>query len=68
MNGRVMEGTHLPLGGEVTETGGDTEEEGVIGGEDLGGDDGVCWFCRGVHLGEDLGGEGLGDPWWALVV
>jgi hypothetical protein len=28
----VIKGTHLPLGREVSETGGDTEEEGIVGG------------------------------------
>jgi len=64
----VRDGTHLPLGWEVTETSGDAEEEGVIRGEDLRGDDGVFGFSRGVHLGEDLGGEGLRDSFGALVL
>jgi len=56
------------LGGEVTVTSGDAEEEGVIGGEGIGGDNGVVWFSRGVHLGEDFGREGLWDSLGALVL
>ena len=53
----------LPLGGEVTVAGGDTEEESIVFGE-VGrifqhGDVGLG---RSVHLGQDLVGEGLGDP------
>lgn len=54
--------THLPLSGEVTVTGGDTEDEGIEACELLGRDDGVVGFCRSVHLDENLLREGLGDP------
>lgn len=54
----------LPLGGEVTVAGGDTEEESIVFGEvfrvSQHGDGGG--LGRGVHLGQDLVGEGLGDP------
>jgi len=53
----------LPLGGEVSVTGGDTKEEGIValkdGGVVEGRDDGG--LGRSVHLGEDILGEGLGD-------
>lgn len=52
---------YLPLGGEVPVPGGDTEEEGVIGGQDVDGDQGVVGFGRGMHLGEDLLREGFRD-------
>ena len=53
----------LPLGGEVSVTGGDTKEEGIVAlkdgrvveSRDIGG------LGRSVHLGEDVLGEGLGD-------
>jgi hypothetical protein len=57
------ESTHLPLSREVTESGGDTEEDTVVLLELLGvlegGDAGV--LGRSVHLGQDLLGESLGD-------
>lgn len=53
--------TYLPLGGEVAETSGDTDNEGVKAGKDVGGDDGVVGLCRGVHLGQDFLRESLGD-------
>lgn len=53
----------LPLGGEVSVTGGDTEEEGIVVLKDAGVVEG--WNVGGlggsVHLGKDLLGEGLGD-------
>ena len=57
-----MEGTYLPLAGEVTVAGGDAEEEGVEGGEGGGVDDGVVGLGRGVEELEDVLGERLGDP------
>lgn len=59
--GAVEEG--LPLGGEVAIAGGDTEEHAVVFLELLRGDvrDGVV-FGRGVQHGQDLLGEGFGDP------
>ena len=51
--GRVPKG--LPLSREVAVTGGNAEQEGVIGLEDVGRDEGdrlvLAW---GVHLAEDL--------------
>ena len=45
----------------LTVTGGDTKEERIVL-EEIGGLDGlVRRLGRGVHLGEDLLGEGLGD-------
>ena len=58
--GRVPEG--LPLAGEVAVAGGDAEEERVEVGEVGGREDGVGGLGRGVHLGEDLLRERLGDP------
>jgi hypothetical protein len=52
---------HLPLGGEVSVTGGDAEEEGIVLGEGLRGGDGDVGLGGGVHLGEDLLRERLGD-------
>jgi len=52
----------LPLAGEVTETGGDTEEEGVVLWQLVDRDDWVVWLWWGVHLGEDFLWEGLCDP------
>lgn len=51
----------LPLGWEVTVSGGDTEYDGVVWLEVLGLGDGVVGFGRGVHFGEDFFGEGLCD-------
>jgi hypothetical protein len=59
--GVVPEGP--PLGGEVAVAGGDAHQEGVVLLEGRGvghlGDRAV--LLGRVHLGEDLGGEGLGD-------
>lgn len=57
--GLVPEG--LPLGGEVTVTGGDTEEDGVVFEKSLGLSDGVVALGGSVHLGQDFLGESLGD-------
>jgi hypothetical protein len=51
----------LPLGGEVTVTGGDAEEEGVVCLEVVGLNGRVVGFGGGVHFGENLLGEGLCD-------
>lgn len=55
--------TYLPLGGEVAVTGGDTEQEGIVleEGGGVGQDGDVRRLGRGVHLGQDLLGEGLRD-------
>jgi len=58
--GLVNEG--LPLAREVTVTGGDTEEEGIVLCELVDGDVWVVGLCRCVHLEEDFRGEGLWDP------
>ena len=58
----------LPLGGEVAVTGGDAEEEGVVGLEDVRGDGGVVRLGWGVHLGQDFLGEGLADSGWLTSV
>ena len=52
----------LPLSGEVTVTGGDTEQDGIVLQKVVGLSNGVVGLGRGVHLGQDLLGEGLGDP------
>lgn len=54
--------THLPLAGEVAVTCGDTEEEGIVGGEGFGGNLGNVAGLRGrTHLGQDLLGKSLLD-------
>ena len=58
--GAVPEG--LPLSGEVTVTGRDTEEDGIVLEEVVGGSNGVGGLGGSVHLGEDFLGKGLGDP------
>lgn len=59
--GLVPEG--LPLGGEVAEAGGDPDQEGVVLGEGGGvlEDLDVGGLGAGAQLGQDLGGECLGD-------
>lgn len=52
----------FPLGGEISVTGGDTEEEGIIRFQDVGSDDWVAGLRSSVHLSEDLFGKGFGDP------
>lgn len=52
----------LPLGGEVSETGGDTKEETVVVAEQVGSDDGVVGLGGGVHLGQDRLVKSLRDP------
>jgi hypothetical protein len=64
--GLVPEG--LPLGGEVSVTGGDTEEDGVVLEESVGLGDGVVTLWGSVHLGQDLLGESLGDPVRRLAI
>lgn len=65
--GAVPEG--LPLSGEVTVTGRDTEENGIILEEVVGGGNGVGGLGGSVHLSEDFLGKGLGDPieWLTLL-
>lgn len=53
--------TYLPLAGEVSVTGGDTEDERVELGELGGREDGVVGLGGSVQGLEDLLGEGLGD-------
>lgn len=58
----------FPLGREVTITGGDAEEEGVIGLEGVGSDERNGGGLAGcVHFGEDFAGEGFLDS-GALVL
>jgi hypothetical protein len=53
----------LPLGREVTVTGGDTEENGIVLEELVGLlKDGHGGLWGSVHLGEDIFGQGLLDP------
>lgn len=52
----------LPLGREVTVTGGDTEENSIILEQSLGLDDGVAGLGRSVHLSQDLLRKRLSDP------
>ena len=52
----------LPLAGEVTITGGDTEKKGIVLWEFVDGDDWVLGLWGGMHLAEDFVGEGLWDP------
>jgi hypothetical protein len=55
----------LPLGGKVAVAGWDAEEEGVVLCELVGGDERGVWrfaLAGGVHLAEDLLGEGFLDP------
>ncbi len=53
----------LPLSREVTVTGGDAEEDGIVLKELLGLlQDGDGRLLGSVHLVEDLLGEGLRDP------
>lgn len=58
--GLVPEG--LPLGGEVAEAGGDAEEDGIVLEQVSRLSDGVGGLGGGVHLAEDVGGEGFGNP------
>lgn len=60
MNRRLVK-THLPLSGEVTVTGGDTEDEAIVVSELCGLEDGVVGLGGCVHLGEDVLGQSLGD-------
>lgn len=52
----------LPLSGEVRESSGDPQEESVVGGEDVWGDERVVGFGRSMHLLQDVLWQGLGDP------
>ena len=58
----------LELAGEVSVTGGDAEDDTVIVREVAGLSDGVAPLGRSLHLGEDLGGESLGNPEGSLSV
>jgi len=58
--GRVPE--RLPLSGEVSVCSGDAEEETVVGGEDVWGDDWVIWFGSSVHFLQHALWEGFRDP------
>jgi hypothetical protein len=52
----------LPLGREVTVTGRDTEQNGIVCKEFRGLNNRVIGLGRSVHLGQDFITEGLGDP------
>lgn len=58
--GLVPEG--LPLGREVTVTGGDTEQDGIVGEKVSRLSHGVAGLGGSVHLAKDLFAEGLGNP------
>lgn len=58
--GLVPEG--LPLSREVTVTGGDTEQDGIVLQEVGRLSNGVGRLGRSVHLGKDLLREGLSNP------
>ena len=50
--GRIPE--RFPLSRVVGVSGRNTEEESVIGGEDIWGDDWVVWLGRSVHHFQDI--------------
>jgi len=52
----------LELSREVSVTGGDAEEDTIVVAKGVGGSDGIVPLGSGVHLGEDLVGESLGNP------
>ena len=55
-------GTHLPLGGHATVTSGDTDDEGIKGGQ-LGGCDNLVVGFRGcVQFCQDFFGKCFGNP------
>lgn len=58
--GLVPEG--LPLGREVAVAGGNTEQDGIVLEEVIGLSNRVAGLGRGMHLGQNFLGEGLGDP------
>ena len=51
--------TDLPLSGHVAVTSRNTKEERVIGSQDIGSDNGVGSFGRGVHLRQNFVGKGF---------
>lgn len=53
---------YLQLSWEATVASGDTKDEGIKVGELGGGDDGVAGLGGGVHLGQYLLRESLGNP------
>lgn len=55
---------NLPLGREVSVTGGDAEEVGVVLGEIIWGDNGEVRLRRCVHLVQDLLRQSFGYPKW----
>ena len=58
--GRVPE--CLPLGREISVSSRDTEQESVVGGEDICSDDWVVGLGRGVHQRKDIFRESFGNP------
>lgn len=58
----IQRGTHLPLGREVTVTSGDTDQERVVGLEDVGGDDrDFSALGRRIHFGQNILRQCLSD-------
>lgn len=53
---------YLPLSRVVAVSGGNAAKEAIILGKLCGGDDGVVGLRGGVHLGQNLFRESLGDP------
>ena len=47
---------------EVTVTSGDTKEDGIEVAKVVGGKDGVVGLRGRMHLGQDFGRKGLGNP------
>jgi hypothetical protein len=47
---------------EVAITGGNTEKEAVVVGDFVGVDNRIIWLGGGMHLGQNLLRESLGDP------
>ena len=58
----MRHGSHLPLGGEGTISGRDTEEEGIVFVEVARSERGIIRLGRGVKFGQDFGAESLSDP------
>lgn len=53
---------YLPLSGERTVTGGDTEDKGIEVDEIVGGEGGVVRLGWGMEFGQDFIGKSLFDP------
>jgi len=46
---------------EVAESGGNAEEKGIVGSENVVGHDGIRRFRGCIHFGKHFVGEGFGD-------